>query len=104
MVLRHVTETDILLQLSSGNQSKYLDCIHDTTFDKNIMKIAIDRGVDPNQEILVHGRESILIKVIKRNRYDIGCALISNGADIGYRNADGLTAFDIYASKNILLF
>lgn len=86
-------------QLSNGN---YLfDLIMEAGFENSVMISMIENGANVN--LVKDGNDSILMKSIKQNRFQLCCALIKGGADVSYKNTKGETAFDIFAGKENML-
>lgn len=76
-----------------------VDMLIENDVEDWIVEYAVSKGVDPNRVHL--GKDSPLMKAIKRRRYKISCALIEAGANVTYASYDGTSAFDIFSGRVI---
>lgn len=74
-----------------------VDMLIENDVEDWIVEYAVSRGSDPNRVQL--GKDSPLMKAIKRRRYKISCALIEAGANVTYARSDGTSAFDIFSGR-----
>ncbi|OPL20698.1 hypothetical protein AM593_08890, partial [Mytilus galloprovincialis] len=66
----------------------------DEGFSDSLLTVMIENGANPN--FVQHGEDSVLMKAIKEKRYTLCRILIEDGANVNFKNPEGLTAFDIF--------
>ncbi|CAC5391831.1 unnamed protein product [Mytilus coruscus] len=71
-----------------------LDRLLDEGFSDSLVTIMIKNGANPNR--VQHGEDSVLMKAIKEKRYKLCRILMEAGADVNFRNSEGMTVFDIF--------
>lgn len=69
----------------------------DEGFSDSLLTVMIENGANPN--FVQHGEDSVLMKAIKDNRYKLCRILMEAGADVNFKNPEGLTAFDIFTGN-----
>lgn len=95
-ILRELIEKG--LQLNKKNSAgKYpLELLIENSCDCTLFSLMLAKGADQN---IISKRYSILIRTVNSRMYDVCIVLLDAGANIGMKDGDGFTAFDIFASK-----
>ncbi|CAC5420625.1 unnamed protein product [Mytilus coruscus] len=93
--MQAMIERGLLLNNQHPCGNYLFNLIVEADFSNTVPILMIEKGADLNLDN--DGYDSLLMKCVKQERYQVCCALIEKGADVSYRNAKGQTAFDIFA-------